>query len=205
MPLRLDDPIFQRFTDDFNERFPPMADKSDTITRLEITHNPVPYGQGFSLSAHVDTAGPNRVHGDVEFFADGESIATLRTDSTGVAAHGIGGGLLPAGEHEFSATFHGDGYNGDSTSEPLVAMLTPAPGEPWPTKDKGPLLMEARAVEHDPRDAEVIPADHEPPAPLPEPVHEPVVDAGHMTAAPAPVPEPIVPTPVPAPAPNPPV
>lgn len=112
-----------------------MADKSTTITKLETTHSPVPNGQGFAITAYVAWAGPNHVHGDVEFFADGESIATHRTDKNGVATTSIAGGLMKAGEHAFTATFHGDGYNDASTSEPLVVMLVPADGEPWPGED----------------------------------------------------------------------
>lgn len=112
-----------------------MADKSTTITKLETTHSPVPNGQGFAITASVAWAGPNHVHGDVEFFADGESIATHRTDKNGVASTSVAGGLMKAGEHEFTATFHGDGYNDASTSEPLVVMLSPAAGEPWPGEE----------------------------------------------------------------------
>jgi hypothetical protein len=113
-----------------------MADKSKTITKLEVTHNPVPHGQGFSVSAHVTPAGPNRVHGDVEFSCDGAPLGTARTDSTGVAAIGVPGGLIHAGAHEFGAAFHGDGYNEASTAEVLSVVLAPADGEAWPADDK---------------------------------------------------------------------
>lgn len=113
-----------------------MADKSTTITKLEVTHNPVPHGQGFSVSAHVTPAGPNRVHGDVEFSCDGAQLGIARTDSTGVAAIGVPGGLIHAGAHEFGAVFHGDGYNAESTAEVLSVVLAPADGEVWPADDK---------------------------------------------------------------------
>lgn len=113
-----------------------MADKSTTITKLEVTHNPVPHGQGFSVSAHVTPAGPNRVHGDVEFSCDGAQLGIARTDSMGVAAIGVPGGLIHAGAHEFGAVFHGDGYNAESTAEVLSVVLAPADGEVWPADDK---------------------------------------------------------------------
>lgn len=113
-----------------------MTDKSTTITKLEVTHNPVPHGQGFSVSAHVTPAGPNRVHGDVEFSCDGAQLGIARTDSTGVAAIGVPGGLIHAGAHEFGAVFHGDGYNAESTAEVLSVVLAPADGEVWPADDK---------------------------------------------------------------------
>lgn len=114
-----------------------MANKSQTITKLEFTHNPVPPGQGFAVKAHVLTGGPNRVHGDVEFFVDGKSSCTCRTDSHGGAIYEVPGGLLSAGDHEVTATFHGDGYSAESTSEPIVAVVNPTPGQPWP--NDGPM------------------------------------------------------------------
>ena len=111
-----------------------MADKSPTSTWLESSHNPVQPGQGFSLSAHVNRVGHHHVHGDVEFACDGEQIGGTahRTDSTGVAAIGIPGGSIPAGEHTFTAKFLGDGYNDASESESLVVNLIPAEGEERP-------------------------------------------------------------------------
>lgn len=126
-----------------------MADKSTTITRLEVTHNPVPHGQGFSVSAHVTPAGPNRVHGDVEFSCDGAQLGIARTDSTGVAAIGVPGGLIHAGAHEFGAVFHGDGYNAESTAEVLSVVLAPADGEVWPADDKVEKFKGSAPVEKD--------------------------------------------------------
>jgi hypothetical protein len=105
-----------------------MPDLSKTITAVRFSHNPVPFGQGFSISAHVTPGGPHHVHGDVEFFADGDSLqAPVRTDSTGVAVIGVPGGLLKPGTHEVSAKFAGDGYNAASESEPVNVVLSPDP------------------------------------------------------------------------------
>lgn len=115
-----------------------MSNQSPTSIKVEVSRKSVPHGIGFSVSAAVSPTGPNRVHGDVEFFADGMPIAQARTDSTGVAAVGIPGGLLPAGEHDFGAIFHGDPYNAASKSESVSVMLEPAPGEAWPVKKAAP-------------------------------------------------------------------
>jgi hypothetical protein len=146
-----------------------MADKSTTITKLEISQNPVAYGQGFSVSAHVTPAGPNRVHGDVDFTCDGAALGTARTDSTGVAAIGVPGGLVHPGAHEFGASFRGDGYNAASDAEVVSVMLSPADGEPWPAEDKVEKFKGSAA-------------------PAPEPVVEPVPVKEPVKAAPVPPP-----------------
>jgi hypothetical protein len=127
-----------------------MADLSQTITKLNVTHNPVPWGQGFSLSAHVTAAGHHRAHGDVEFFADAATLGVARTDSTGVAALGVPGGLIQPGGHEFTATFRGDAYNEPSDSEPMVINLSPADGDKWPAEDDVVRFKGTHQPEHDP-------------------------------------------------------
>jgi hypothetical protein len=113
-----------------------MTELSQTITKLEASHNPVASGQGFSLSAQVTPAGPNHVHGDVDFTCDGAALGTARTDRFGVARIGVPGGLVHAGPHEFGAKFRGDAYNATSDAEVLVVNLNPAEGDPWPAEDK---------------------------------------------------------------------
>jgi hypothetical protein len=145
-----------------------MADKSQTITKIEVTHNPVPHGQGFSVSAHVTPAGPNRVHGDVDFTCDGAALGTARTDSTGVAAIGVPGGLIHAGAHEFGAAFHGDAYNDASTAEVLSVVMAPAEGEAWPAEDKVEKFTGSAPADAKPAvEPVVVPEPHVPPAPDP--------------------------------------
>jgi hypothetical protein len=143
-----------------------MADLSSTITKLEVTHNPVPWGQGFSLSAHISTAGPNRVHGDVEFFADGASLGIARTDSTGVAAIGVPGGLVHPGAHEFGAAFRGDAYNEPSEAEVMVINMSPAIGDPWPVEDQVEKFKGANPPEPEPM-VRPVPVREEPLPPEP--------------------------------------
>lgn len=133
-----------------------MAELSTTITKLRVTHNPVPWGQGFSVSAHITPAGHHHVHGDVEFFADGETLGRARTDSTGVAAIGVPGGLVKPGPHEMTARFHGDGYNAASDSEPLVVNLAPAEGDPWPSADEVEKFRGSKPVVDEPKVEPVV-------------------------------------------------
>ena len=135
------------------------AIRSQSMTKIEFSHSPVPPGQGFAVKATVSAAGPHHVHGDVEFFVDGKSVATRRTDRNGVAIYEVPGGLLSAGDHEIYATFHGDAKNESSTAETLVAVLAPAPGETWPG---GKLVESAPVVQPEPLFPLIRPAPQAP-------------------------------------------